>query len=249
MATTRQLVSLIKEEYDPKISETRILYYLNWAQNTLFQCDCAQQIFVNNNDPTFPYPILHTTEGQLDYEIDDSTLFDSTGAALAITLNGSSTTVRRVKSLFVAISESLNADYNPSYIGEQFNPIAINSLYANSLYNVTFYTVPNISFNMTNSGDAKIVFAEDPGTTTDRYYVEAYLNPVELTSKNIDLSINGEEWEMALIDGVVGRIEDFKNGTSRRLEKFLGYWTKKFGFNQNIVSKQRAPLQFKISEC
>ncbi len=249
MSTTQQLVSLIKEEYAPKVGRTRILYYLNWAQNTLFQCDCVQQVFVNNNDITFPYPFLHTTAGQLDYEIDDSALFDSEGNALAITLNGLSTTVRRVKSLFVAISDTLNANYNPSYIGEQFNPIAINSLYANNLYRVAFYTVPNISFGQTNSGDAKIVFGEDPGTTTDRYYVEAYLNPVELSSERVDLSINGSQWEMALIDGAVGRIEDVKNGRSEKLAKFENYWLKKFAFDQNIVSKQRAPLQFKRIEC
>lgn len=249
MPTTQELVSIIKEDYSIKWSRLRILRFIDWAQKQLFNTDCAQHLFYFKDDPVFPYPVLKTTALQLDYVIDDDALVDSNGDDIAITYQGRSTTVRRIKRVFISVTSLAGSDYDRRWYGEEFTLVGVNEFYSRRLYRVFFYEVPIIIFNKTNAGEARLIFGEDPKTTTDRFYVECYLNPVELTGEEIPLSIDGDEWEEALTDGVVGKIESIRNGKSERLDKFLTYWMKKFKGNQDFPDEKRTPKQFPVREC
>lgn len=250
MSTAVQgLVTKIKNEYAPKWSRARIRSHINWAQNVLFNTDCAQSIFLNKADDSFPYPLLKTTAGTLKYEIDDDAMADSDGDDIAITLAGRSTTCRRVKRIFLSTTSIGSELFNRRFYGEEVSLIGLNSYYSRSLYNVTFYEVPGMIYNKSDAEDANVVFSEDPDTTTEKYYVEFYMNPVPLASEEIPLSIDGDEWEMALIDGAVGRIEDSKNGKSEKLDKFMNYWIGRYKSKSDWVQRKKAPYQIKQRAC
>ncbi len=244
MSTTQQLVSLVKEEHLQGWGTTRILRHLNWAQKKLFKNDCDQHIFYNGSDEAFPWPFLSTTATQLKYNINDSALLNSDGDALPITLHGSSVTCRKISKIFVAVTTVGSGEYERKFYGEAFTPVGFNEYYSRKLSTVRFFEVPVTIRNQVDAETPYLIFNEDPGTHTDRYYAEIYVNPIELTSVNISMSLDSDEWEDALIDGVVGRAEYSKNGRSEKYEKFQRYWQKKYINSMSETDKTRKPVQF-----
>jgi hypothetical protein len=249
MPTTQQLVSLIKEEYLPKWSRSRILYYLDWAQRELFKTDCDQHTFYNGADPVFPYPFLETTAGQFKYNINDTALLDSNGDALPLTLNGISTTCRKVNKVFVSGNYANPAWLDRGWYGEAFSLVGLNVFYSQNLYTARFFEVPIIIKDQVDSETPSITFAEDPGTQTARYYIELYLNPIPLSSEAIKLSVDSDMWEMALIDGTIGRAELAKNGRSEKYEMFMNVWKKRYKKKMSETSDKRTPDKFRSREA
>lgn len=233
MLTTAELVSEIKLYYAPEWDREVIVDFVKRAQEELTLINSPEMIWYNGADPKYPVPFLKTTAGQLEYEIKGdgtaagSTIYDSDGNPLAIDINreGTDYTVvpRRIKDIFVEYTTGYSW---PSYgqgrwftFGWFYNPYA----------GVTRYRRwPTIVFDRKGTTPARLIFEDDPGTTTDKYYVLFYHEPVELLSDTIPLTIDGSQWHQALIDGAVGFIEDIENGRSTRLEKFRNYWIKKF---------------------
>jgi hypothetical protein len=62
------------------------------------------------------------------------------------------------------------------------------------------------------------------------------MNPIDLTAENVPLCIDGNSWAEALIDGVNGYIEAWRNGAvpSPKLQMFREYWKPKY---LNVVNK------------
>lgn len=249
MPSTQELVSIIKNDYAPDWSRSKILELLNRAQKRLFNQDTEQSTWYNPNDDEFPFPILKTTAETLEYEITGSNLVDMNGNALSITQNGYAVTCRRIKHIFIMVASLSNSNYDRKFYGEQFNLTGINEYWSQRLYRLSFYKVPGNLFDKTNLQNARFLFHEDPGTYADRYFVEFYYNPIELTSESIPLSLDGDKWEMALIDGTVGYIEDIENGKSDRMNKFETYWMRKFLSSQNENSDERRPFQMLVREA
>lgn len=65
---------------------------------------------------------------------------------------------------------------------------------------------------------AKIVFKENPGTTT--YYMRVYKLPSSISSEAVNLSIPHAYHLTHVVEGVLGYIEKAKSGESRRWEMF-----------------------------
>lgn len=232
MLTTAELVSEIKLYYAPEWDREVILNFIKRAQEELTLINSPEMIFYNGADPSFPVPFLQTVAGQLQYTIGDdgtgaSNILDSDGNPIdiEITRNGVEYPVlpRRVKDIFTEYTHGYSW---PSYgqgrwftFGWFYNPARVRN----------FYRAENVvTFDRKGSTGTTIRFMEDPGATTDRYYIMFYHDPIELLSDQIPLTIDGNQWHQALIDGAVGFIEDIENGNSRRLEKFRTYWIKKF---------------------
>lgn len=58
-----------------------------------------------------------------------------------------------------------------------------------------------------------IIFRDDPGTHSDRYYWRYYLLPTDITAESVDLDIE-EKFHDLVIDGVVARIRQVEYGDS-----------------------------------
>lgn len=250
MPSTRELVSIIKEDYAPSWGRTKILQYLDRVQRRLMIGDLSQTVWLNESDDSFPFPLLHTTAGNLSYDIDSSNLYDSDGNSVSPTIGGYSVSLVSVRHIFLAVASLANSNYDRKFFGEQFNLTGINEYWSQRLYRLSYFKVPgDIRDPSGLDADPRFTFHEDPGTTTDRYYVEAFYRPVQLTSESVPLSLDSNLWEGVLIDGVVGMIEDVENGRSDRLEKFRNVHVKKFRNYMNRHSNERRESQMPIREC
>lgn len=251
---TQQLVSLLKEDHAPGYSRTKLLSYIARAQNELFNKDCAQMLFMNGDDDSFPIPILKTTSGTLKYTPSASNLVDSDGDAIALTKNGYTVSIRRIVRVFVNMS-SYSTAYDNVFVGRQFDWAGLNDNWSRRIYNIRYQEVPMQPFDKTNNEDAYLVFADDPGTTTDKYYIEFYYGPVSLDSEQIPLSVDGDTWVEAFIKAVRGYIEESRNGRSELLDgpknigSFRNYWIPMFRNSRNMGIQNRRPYVFETREC
>jgi hypothetical protein len=249
MPTTSELVTRIKNYYAQDYSRTFILDCLDRAQNELFNTDCAQSIFLNTSDDSFPIPILSTTTGTLEYEITGDNLLDTDGNAVTLEWNDVAVSARRVKSVFIQVTAGNAVDYTKLFYGERFDWAGINNNWSRRLYRVNFESVPVVCYDKTNTQNCKVVFVEDPGTHTDRYYVEFYFVPPSLTSENISLVIDANKWQEALLEGVMGYVEEIENGNTARLTTFRRYWKPRFIADSNKQMAGRRPLAMPRREC
>ena len=241
MPSVRELITTLKNDFAPSYNRDRIREYLDKAQRALFNKDCAQTIWLNYSDDTFPLPFLVTTEGKLGYDINTASFVDSDGVAISSFTVGSYTvTPRKVRTVFQQWSTTDTSTFNRAYLGESFTWAGINDNWMSRLARLEFRKAPAHISDKTGLRGPYIQFYEDPGATTDTYYVEFYYGPLELTSESIPLSIDADVWEEALTDGVVGYLEDSGNGNSERLNRFRTYWQPKFitSMNANIGEKQ-----------
>lgn len=251
---TQQLVSVLKEDFAPGYSRTRLLSYIERAQNEMFNEDCAQMLFLNKSDDSFPIPILSTTAGTLKYTPSASNLVDSDGNAISLTVGGYSVSIRRIVRIFIQVS-SLSTSYNNTFIGRTFDWAGINDNWSRKIYNIRYREVPMQPFDKTNAEDAHLVFVEDPETHTDKYYIEFYYGPISLDSEQIDLSVDGSKWAEAFIKAVRGYIEESRNGRSELLDgpsktgSFRRYWIPKFRNSANSGVQMRRPYVFETREC
>lgn len=251
---TQQLVSLIKEDFAPSYSRTRILSYIERAQNELFNHDCAQTKFINKNDDSFPVPILSTTAGTLKYVLSESNLVDSDGNAIDLAVNGYDITIRRIARVFVNVA-TLTTPYDNIFIGREFDWAGINSNWSRKLYDIRYQEVPVILYDYSPVEGAHLVFVEDPGTYDDKYYVEFYYFPVSLDSEQIPLTVDPNKWTEAIIKAVRGYIEESRNGRSELLDasaaygSFRNYWIPKFRNNSNFGTEKKTPFVFDTRDC
>jgi hypothetical protein len=241
MLTTTQLVTFIKDKFAQDWSRTSILDLLNTVQHIMCDHDCDQMVFTCDNSD-FPVPFLSTTTGTIEYEVTNANLSNN------ITLNGYATTCRRVKDIFIKIDSPYEVDYQRQYWRETFSYSNINPWYTKSLAHVTFERVPARFIDKRGIQNAKVIFPEDPQTHTDRYYIEFWMNPVELSSESIPMSVNTSEFFDVILDGVVGLIEQSEHGQSERYDRFMNSGCKKFWTNIN-KGYENKPLQIQRKEC
>ena len=249
--TTQELVSIIKSDFASDVSRPRILSYLNRAQKELFNNDCAQMVFLNGADPKFPYPILVTTAGQLEYNIDGSTLVDSSGNPVSLTKtdgsgNTRAITCRKINHIFIMQTGLRLGAYKRMFYGEGFQLVGLTSFWNNRLQSVSFVEVPGFIDNRTEYSPTQFTFAEDPLATTDKYYVEFYYGCPDLSSESVPLSVDGDKWGEALICGIQGYIEQWRNGNTNRLTEFRTYWKLRFKDAMNSTMAQQSPLQMPV---
>jgi hypothetical protein len=214
---------------------------LNIVQHQMFDHDCEASLFLTDNS-NFPLPYLETVAGTIEYELTNANLSQD------IAINGYATSVRSVKDLFIRIDTPYNVDYNRQFWRENFNYTNINPWYTKSLAHVTFQRGPAQFIPKRGIQNAKVVFPEDPSTYTNRWFVECYLNPVELSSESIPLSVNSDQFFDVVLDGVVGLIEQAEHGKSERYDRFMQLGLKKFWSESNKGAENR-PLKIQTHEC
>ena len=102
MPSTRELVSIIKEDYAPDWALMKILQFLDRAQRSLMMNDCAQTVWLDEADEQFPFAFLKTQEGVLSYDIKASNFraFDD-NHTVEFTKNGYDVKMRRIRHVFI----------------------------------------------------------------------------------------------------------------------------------------------------
>jgi hypothetical protein len=249
MRTTQEFVTTIIDDFAPQLSVAAALAYLNRAHKRMVNQDCAQNEYLNPLDPTFPYPLLNTTAGTLSYDIAYPNLLDSTGAVLATEKNGQTVSIRRIVRIFTSSGALGESFYSKKFRGEQIGLITVNPYWGSKYMTTWYYEVVGQQYDLTNGTAARWQFAEDPGTHTNIYYVQAYIAAPELYSISTPLFLDGDVWEEALLDGAVGYWEDVLHGNIERLKKFQTYWLPKFCNQSNYNSRTWTPLQMNVREC
>jgi hypothetical protein len=199
---TRSLLTLIQE-----------------GQDDLLDSDANYMLWVGTGNQGFP-PYLKTSSGVYRYSINSTTLAET----LTKTFNGTAypVRIRRVKRIFVDVSTP-GYNHTRSWIGE---PYVYNFRNPYSLNDTRLYVadMPIRSYVALENTDAYIDFIEDPGETTERYFAECIWEAPRLTSEAIPLVVP-KEFERALEDYVIGKIEELENGDiSKRSQRFLQYW-------------------------
>lgn len=237
---TQQLVALLKEDYAPGYSNLKLLSYIERAQNEMFNNDCEQMLFTNVSDPIFPVPFLATTDGELNYTPSVSNLVDSSGSPIALTVNGYKNSPDGIT-------------YSNRFMGDNFSWCGVNDRWRN-LNDVSYSEIPIVAYDKSDIRDAGFTFVENPGDSTDRFYIEFYFGAVSLDSEQIPLSVDGDRWCEAFIMAVRGYIELSRNGRSELLDgpantgSFRRYWIPKFRSSLNAAARAKKSNQFPVRE-
>ncbi len=215
----------------PGWSRARILRKLNDGQNWLFSKPCRQTIYL---DPTtgFP-PYLTTVAGTFKYEIPDVTM----------TVGGVSRSLRiwRVNQVFVDSSNITDYNYlGYGYLGEPFGFCGVNP-YTNNTGKIEFKQVYVESYEARENDKAYILFKSDPGDTTNVYYVEGVIEPLQLTTESLPLTLP-KRWEDALFDYVVGKIQDQGYGKDSLTQRFHEFWAEKLWYEQSQGTQGDSPF-------
>lgn len=253
--STKELILAIKKDYGQNIDDPTLLRYLDKIQRRLFLFKGDRMEFVNGADPEFPYPILETQEGVLEYTIDSNSLVDSTGNPVTVNCDGTEVDVAEVGKVFTVryprgyYKKTATGSITP-YQGYYQSFVTSYNNRGVNLRVGSFSDIPVKIIPRTPQSPPKVVFLCDPGTTTansdntSAYYISVYMAPKRITSINSPLSVDVDKWEDALVDGVVGEIEKaIMGGNSMRAEKFEKVWIKKFREYSNRWLDQSSYLE------
>ena len=214
-------------------SRVRILGLIDQAQQKLCNLDSSAQWFIGSDNQGFP-PYLKTVAGTYKYDITGANT--STGS-ITRTINGADLDVTAKKVLNVFIDAVDAVDYNMKYLGDPFmfvSPWQYSTRQTRvSAISVPVQTTPGLQYTA-----PAVIFKDDPGTTTDKYFCLFTVNPLALRAEYYPLSVD-LEWEEALADYVMGRIQWISTGKqSDFMVKFEQYWMPLY--NSRIIAELNA---------
>lgn len=139
-------------------------------------------------------------------------------------------TVRKIGRVFTRQTEDGYDDVSQyrylAYLGEQY------------------YEVPVTTRPRTRSTDAYLIFRDDPGNTTERYFYERYDEPTSIDGESINLDVE-DKYHDLVVDGCVARIREYEYGDSApylawRERVALDYWGEQNNnyYNEGLVIKR-----------
>lgn len=250
MTTTKQLVTLLNDDYMPRVQREKVREYLSRAYLRLMATDNAQAIYYNSADAVTPYPKLKVEDGKLSYLIDSTTLLDSDDAPLTpqITVGGITLDlrIRRVKELYCE-SSVLKVPGRYKRL-EQADPYGYPGYWGSWFTRTALYKVP-CSLIDGRYGDACVAqFPYDPKYIATDVWCELWFMPPELTADTIPMLLDIDQWQQALIDGAVGYYEDAVNGVSARLEKFEKQHIRSFSSYMNEQMESQINTRMPVRE-
>jgi hypothetical protein len=177
---------------------------------------------VNNSYP----PFILTVQGTFDYDLSPANL--SCGAP-SVTIGGVAYPVMIDSVRRVFVSNSSNLELYLPLVGEPFFLYGVDdyTCEGRSLNN-RFRQVAVESYPAYETTPAHVRFSFDPQTTATQYYVEFTCRAPRLLSESVQMPIP-VDFELALEDYAVGRIQEIENGQgSQLLQKFESYWIPKY---------------------
>lgn len=209
----------------------------------LFNFDHEKMVYRGTDNQGFP-PYLITTAGTYDYDVSAANL--SCGA-LTKTVSGTTHTfiARFVKKLFVDVTE-MTTVYSRTYFGKPYwmklNPYTTQTTRLFVAEEVVDTepgyenTVPRVSFK------------QDPGTHSDRYFIEIVIGPPRLTAETIQMPIP-VRFEKAIEEYVIGTVQSRESGRVHDyLTRFEQKWVPEFQ-RELIGSASTAPDETPPRRC
>jgi len=222
-----------------------ILQLIERAQDRLYAYDGQFMRFIDPTDNKGFPPYLQTTAGTYKYDITAANLSCS---SLVKRIGGTDYAIRcrEVKKVFRDVSKS---DYgNVQWIGKPY------IFYNENPYNVNtdrlqVADIPVEAHPALENTSAYVIFPFDPGTTTDVYFCDFLIEPPRLDSESIPLSVP-LDYEEAIEDFVMGRIQRLSNGTPNDFEaRFQEYWIPKFRSEVATSGASYRPLSTQVRPC
>jgi hypothetical protein len=202
------------------------------ALDELFDFDDHCMIYRPGNsggNDGFP-PYLPTTAGTFKYSVDSSVVGSIVHTSLSTTI---SLIPRKIKQVYIDIT-------NMGYVDDQFYGETINPPYFDSILGYGLPTnrrqfvkvLGDASPAMTSANGDYIrptfSFLKDPGTTTEKYFIEFYIGAPRLTNVTSEIPLS-LRFEMALEDFIRGRVQELESGQpSPMLKKFYDFWITEF---------------------
>lgn len=182
-----------------------ILQLIQDAQDDLFDYDSPGMIFIPSDNKGME-PYLKTTAGTYVYEVINANL----SATLSKTLNGTAYDVRCRRVLGIFTEPTYPRPYGmtaPSYP----YPYGLNISVADPEKVCEF-------FPPTETDAAKVVFKDDPGSTTTTYFIRFVFEPARLTAESIPLMVPTSMYQ-GIMEYCIGQIQFFANGKYNEMQK------------------------------
>lgn len=194
MSTTEELLSLLEKQFIGwnRDGSRGIRHYLNLAQRML--CDVESEQLMIINESTGKLPAITTVAGTFTYSLPS--------------------TVGHIDSVLVEANDNstlINNLYRQDYGSvSRASQIVAEEI---TISGIKYIRVPYIrAFPATESNVAKIVFTEDPGTTSDIYRYRGYKLPTDIVSDTIELTIHPPYDMLYLFPATALLLEGVQNG-------------------------------------
>ena len=178
--TTEELCDAMVQQYNGwnYDGDHGVLRHLNTANTILASQDINLMLVLD--DTTGTLPLLSTTSGTFAYNM--------------------ATTVRKVSDVLVSLDDAVLNDYTTSVKRSYRNSIVIGGL---MFARWPFVMKPQEY--RSSSVPAKVVFSENPGTTTDRFYLYEFKRPTQILSLNIQPDIVSP-WDAEFLLPATGKL-------------------------------------------
>jgi len=207
-----------------------ILKLVEQGQDELFEAISERLIWRGTDNQGFP-PYLYTTVDVYDYEIKAANL--SCGA-LSKTINGTvyACLADKVIRVYVDIT-SLDYDYNFRWIGEPILYAELNPYTTQTTRLIIRQIYVEATHRIDENTNPRVMFVDNPGTTTAKYFIDFTWKPTRLTSEGVPLFVP-TRFESALEDYAVGKIQEAENGgESPLITRFYNFWMTEYKKTMN----------------
>ena len=200
-----------------------IIKHIERAQDRLFDYDSPMTWWIGSENEGWP-PYLTTTANTPRYTITNGNLTDV--SRLTVTIGGTDYPVRAKRVLKVFV-DATNVDYGKRWSGQPYL-FSFANPYTSATERTHLVDVPVDSGIALENTSAWVRFKEDPGATTQRYFVLFTYEPPRLISEDIPLAVP-YDFEEAIIDYVIGTINMRSHGKYNDwIQRFDTYWVRKW---------------------
>lgn len=210
-SNTKRIIDLLQPfcpGWERSTGTHNLLQLVQDALDQLFAFDAAGMHYRGTDNEGFP-PYLTTVAGTEEYEITAANLTDVT--TLTRTFGGVAYTVRAktILRVFVDVTQQ-GVSFTNRWLGKPYNFHNENP-FSNSRTRLWVSDVSCQKYPAYENTAARIMFNEDPGASTEKYFVDFTWEPMRLTAETIPLPIM-PEFEQAIHDYVIGTVQKFANG-------------------------------------
>lgn len=204
-------VAKIMGDYAQNISPHKIIEYFDECQRSILLDNTWGFVYVNENDPEWPYPHIVTETNKLVYEIPTVGLRDSQGTLITLEMFGTPVEAVRVESVFLGEGAQVQGGAYGLETGLGTGETELASR--------TMVTIPFRSIPRSNNNPPKILLNNAlPGGT--KLYMEIAIAPYRIESIKSPVFVDLDRFEVEMADGVRGRIEKATAVRSELWDKF-----------------------------
>ena len=231
--------------YSGESSRTRLLALIAEGQDEILNSNGTGLVYRDPLNLGFP-PYLITVAGTVSYEIIAANL--SCGQPV-MRMGATDYAVRatRVMKVFVD-AQKADYDYGRRWMGKPYiiyNP----NPYGSAQDRVVVADVPVKSHAALEGTPCRVMFPEDPGASTQKYFVQFTIEAPRLLSESIPLALP-KRFEPALRAYVMGTLQTLQHGRrSELLAEFYDVWVPKYQQEEDALGAEIETLETPTRMC